>query len=97
MAIRRLRSIVVTHHEGTIFVDKISIFIAVCRYLIDEIKASMPIWKKEVYTSREVRKENSEFLRMRSKVRVSKIRIPQVHRKVKRVEAERLEDKKNVF
>lgn len=62
--------------------------------MINEIKASMPIWKKEVYASGEVRKENSEFLRMRSSVRVSKIRIPQVHRKVKRVEAERLEDKK---
>ncbi|GJN18971.1 hypothetical protein PR202_gb06194 [Eleusine coracana subsp. coracana] len=32
-----------------------------CRYVIDEIKASVPIWKKEVYDDGEVWKENSEF------------------------------------
>ncbi|KAJ1400471.1 Molybdopterin biosynthesis MoaE [Sesbania bispinosa] len=33
-----------------------------CRYLIDEIKATIPIWKKEVYSNGEVWKENTEFL-----------------------------------
>jgi molybdopterin synthase catalytic subunit len=32
-----------------------------CRYVIDEIKASVPIWKKEVYDDGEVWKENREF------------------------------------
>jgi len=33
-----------------------------CRYIINELKASVPIWKKEVYDDGEVWKENREFL-----------------------------------
>ncbi|CAF1872486.1 BnaC04g49300D [Brassica napus] len=35
------------------------------RRLIDELKASVPIWKKEVYANGEVWKENAEFLEKR--------------------------------
>ncbi|KAL1300868.1 hypothetical protein AAHE18_18G212300 [Arachis hypogaea] len=37
-----------------------------CRFIIDEVKATVPIWKKEVYSNGEVWKENSEFLERRS-------------------------------
>lgn len=33
--------------------------------MIGEIKASVPIWKEEVYGNGEVGKENSEFLEQR--------------------------------
>uniref|UniRef100_A0A0D3F5N8 Molybdopterin synthase catalytic subunit n=1 Tax=Oryza barthii TaxID=65489 RepID=A0A0D3F5N8_9ORYZ len=33
-----------------------------CRYVIDEVKASVPIWKKELYDDGEVWKENRELL-----------------------------------
>ncbi|KAG2326175.1 hypothetical protein Bca52824_008903 [Brassica carinata] len=36
-----------------------------CKFLIDELKATVPIWKKEVYANGEVWKENSEFLEKR--------------------------------
>ncbi|KAH0887388.1 hypothetical protein HID58_063484, partial [Brassica napus] len=36
------------------------------RRLIDELKASVPIWKKEVYANGEVWKENAEFLEKRN-------------------------------
>ncbi|GFP99739.1 molybdopterin synthase catalytic subunit [Phtheirospermum japonicum] len=36
-----------------------------CQFVIDEVKASVPIWKKEVYTDGEVWKENSEFMERR--------------------------------
>ncbi|KAH7276438.1 hypothetical protein KP509_39G007400 [Ceratopteris richardii] len=32
-----------------------------CHFIIDEIKASVPIWKKEIYADGEVWKENAEF------------------------------------
>ncbi|KAL6966640.1 Molybdopterin synthase catalytic subunit [Sarracenia purpurea var. burkii] len=71
-----LDSIAVAHRLGPVPVGETSVFIAVsavhrdpaldaCKFLIDEIKASVPIWKKEVYTSGEVWKENSEFLERR--------------------------------
>lgn len=31
-----------------------------CRWVIDELKARVPIWKKEMYESGEVWKENTE-------------------------------------
>ena len=31
-----------------------------CRWVIDELKARVPIWKKEVYESGEVWKDNAE-------------------------------------
>ncbi|KAK7400982.1 hypothetical protein VNO78_12291 [Psophocarpus tetragonolobus] len=74
-----LHSIAVAHRLGTVAVGETSVFVAVssvhradaleaCRFLIDEIKAQVPIWKKEVYANGEVWKENSEFLERRSEI-----------------------------
>lgn len=74
-----LHSIAVAHRLGTVPVGETSVFIAVssvhradaleaCKYLIDELKATVPIWKKEVYSNGEVWKENSEFLDRRSEL-----------------------------
>lgn len=68
-----LNSIAVAHRLGSVPVGETSVFVAIssvhrsdaldaCKFIIDEIKASVPIWKKEVYTNGEVWKENSEFL-----------------------------------
>ncbi|KAI0504612.1 hypothetical protein KFK09_015564 [Dendrobium nobile] len=67
-----LRRIAVAHRLGTVPIGEASVFIAAsavhradamdaCRFIIDEIKASVPIWKKEVYENGEVWKENKEF------------------------------------
>ncbi|KAL5974217.1 Molybdopterin synthase catalytic subunit [Asimina triloba] len=69
----KIESIAVAHRLGPVPVGETSVFVAVsavhrsdameaCRYLIDELKASVPIWKKEVYENGEVWKENAEFL-----------------------------------
>ncbi|KAK9081103.1 hypothetical protein Scep_031078 [Stephania cephalantha] len=53
-------SVAVAHRPRSVGVGEISVFVAVssvhigesldaCSYLIDEIKGSVPIWKKEVY------------------------------------------------
>lgn len=74
-----LHSVAVAHRIGTVPVGETSVFVAVssvhradaleaCRFLIDEIKARVPIWKKEVYSNGEVWKENSEFLERRSEL-----------------------------
>lgn len=71
-----VHSIAAAHKLGTIPVGETSVFVAVsaahradaldaCKYLIDEIKASVPIWKKEVYSNGEIWKENREFLERR--------------------------------
>ncbi|KAJ4724510.1 Molybdopterin synthase catalytic subunit [Melia azedarach] len=71
-----LHSIAVAHRLGTVPVGETSVFIAVsavhradaldaCKFLIDELKASVPIWKKEVYSNGEIWKENSEFIERR--------------------------------
>lgn len=68
-----LHSIAVAHRLGPVPVGEISVFIAVsavhradamdsCRFVIDELKATVPIWKKEVYDNGEIWKENSEFM-----------------------------------
>jgi molybdopterin synthase catalytic subunit len=68
----KLMRLAVVHRLGVVPVGEESVFVAVssvhrrdaleaCEYIIDEIKASVPIWKKEVYTNGEVWKENSEF------------------------------------
>jgi len=71
----KLMRLAVAHRLGVVPVGEESVFIAVssvhrrdaleaCEYIIDEIKLSVAIWKKEVYTNGEVWKENSElFLR----------------------------------
>lgn len=73
----KLDSVAVAHRLGAVPVGETSVFVAVsavhradaldaCKYVIDEIKASVPIWKKEVYDNGEVWKENSEFLERRN-------------------------------
>eukprot|EP01018_Ginkgo_biloba_P002976 Gb_01565 [translate_table: standard] len=68
----KLIALAVAHRIGVVPVGEESVLVAVssvhrrdalqaCEYIIDEIKASVPIWKKEVYTNGEVWKENSEF------------------------------------
>eukprot|EP00252_Welwitschia_mirabilis_P018081 TRINITY_DN40271_c0_g1_i1.p1 TRINITY_DN40271_c0_g1~~TRINITY_DN40271_c0_g1_i1.p1 ORF type:complete len:220 (-),score=51.58 TRINITY_DN40271_c0_g1_i1:130-789(-) len=67
-----LLKLAVVHRLGVVPVGEESVFVAAssvhrkdalgaCEFIIDEIKASVPIWKKEVYTNGEVWKENSEF------------------------------------
>lgn len=74
-----LSSIAVAHRLGPVPVGETSVFIATssihradaldaCKFMIDEVKASVPIWKKEVYTNGEVWKENSEFLERREEL-----------------------------
>ena len=71
-----LHSIAVAHRLGPVPVGETSVFIAIssvhridaldaCKYVIDELKATVPIWKKEVLANGEVWKENSEFLERR--------------------------------
>lgn len=71
-----INSIAVAHRLGSVPVGETSVFVATssvhrddaldaCKFVIDEIKASVPIWKKEVYANGEVWKENSEFLERR--------------------------------
>lgn len=68
-----IHCIAVVHRLGAVPVGETSVFIAVsavhradaldaCKFMIDELKASVPIWKKEVYSNGEVWKENSEFI-----------------------------------
>eukprot|EP00249_Psilotum_nudum_P006827 c20091_g1_i1 orf=395-934(-) len=67
-----LISVAVAHRVGVVPIGEESVFVAAssvhrkdaleaCHYIIDEIKASVPIWKKEVYVDGEVWKENAEF------------------------------------
>lgn len=69
--------VAVAHRLGRVPVGEASVFVAVssvhradalaaCGFLIDEVKASVPIWKKEVYENGEVWKENREFLERRT-------------------------------
>lgn len=78
-----LDAIAVAHRLGIVPVGQTSVFVAVsavhrsdaldaCKYLIDEIKASVPIWKKEVYENGEVWKENSEFMESRLALGIGK-------------------------
>ncbi|GFP80696.1 molybdopterin synthase catalytic subunit [Phtheirospermum japonicum] len=71
-----LNAIAVAHHLGPVPVGKTSVFIVdtninradaleACQLVIDEVKASVPIWKKEVYMDGVVWKENSEFMERR--------------------------------
>ncbi|CAM8886448.1 unnamed protein product [Rhodiola kirilowii] len=68
-----LDCIALAHRLGPVPVQDTSVFVAIssvhradaldaCKFIIDELKASVPIWKKEVYSNGEVWKENSEFL-----------------------------------
>ncbi|CAM6097566.1 unnamed protein product [Calypogeia fissa] len=68
-----LIGVAVAHRLGIVPIGEESVFIAVssahrkdaleaCQFLIDELKATVPIWKKEVYSNGEVWKENGEFL-----------------------------------
>ncbi|EEF39155.1 molybdopterin synthase catalytic subunit [Ricinus communis] len=74
-----IHSIAVAHRLGSVPVGETSVFVAVsavhrtdaldaCKFAIDELKASVPIWKKEVYSNGEVWKENSEFMERRLEI-----------------------------
>lgn len=74
-----LKCIAVAHRLGPVPVGETSVFIAIssvhradaldaCKFVIDELKASVPIWKKEVYSNGEIWKENSEFLDRRNEL-----------------------------
>lgn len=67
-----LVSLAAAHRIGIVPIGEESVFVAVssvhradalqaCHFVIDEIKASVPIWKKEVYSDGQVWKENTEF------------------------------------
>jgi len=69
-----LTRIAMVHRTGVVAIGEESVLVAVssvhrkealhaCEFLIDEIKASVPIWKKEIYATGEAWKENSEFLK----------------------------------
>ncbi|KAG2285015.1 hypothetical protein Bca52824_044619 [Brassica carinata] len=55
-----IHKIAVAHRLGPVLVGETSVFVAV-----SSLKASVPIWKKEVYANGEVWKENAEFLEKR--------------------------------
>ena len=66
-----LLKVVIKHRTGTVLVGEPSVIIAVSsahreasldavKWLIDELKATVPIWKKEFFEDGEVWKENSE-------------------------------------
>jgi molybdopterin synthase catalytic subunit len=68
-----LKRIAVAHRTGVVTIGQESVFIAVssihrqdalqaCQFVIDEIKARVPIWKKEIYNNGEAWKQNPEFL-----------------------------------
>ncbi|KAL1191218.1 Molybdopterin synthase catalytic subunit [Cardamine amara subsp. amara] len=92
-----IHKIAVAHRLGPVPVGESSVFIAVssvhradgldaCKFLIDELKASVPIWKKEVYTNGEIWKENSEFMEKRlelaeKRVSLGKKPVVQEHRR----------------
>lgn len=68
-----LIGVAVYHRLGSVPVREASVMIAVssphridaiaeaCHFVIDELKASVPIWKRECYEDGSVWKENSEF------------------------------------
>eukprot|EP00897_Mesotaenium_endlicherianum_P008783 jgi/Mesen1/7933/ME000422S07090 len=67
-----LTKVAMAHRIGLVGVGEASVIIAVssvhrkecieaCHFLIDELKANVPIWKKEVYEGGEVWKQNVEF------------------------------------
>ncbi|MCO5560566.1 hypothetical protein L7F22_014181 [Adiantum nelumboides] len=60
------------HRIGIVPIGHESVFVAAssvhradalqaCHFIIDEIKSSVPIWKKKIYTDGQVWKENAEF------------------------------------
>lgn len=74
-----LTRIAIVHRIGVVGVGEESVLVAVssvhrkeslhaCEFLIDELKASVPIWKKEVYETGDAWKQNSEFLSRNSLV-----------------------------
>jgi molybdopterin synthase catalytic subunit len=59
-----ISNVAVVHRTGTLKVGEVSVVIAVaaphrgeafdaCEWLIDELKRTVPIWKKEIYTEGE--------------------------------------------
>lgn len=72
----RLKKMALAHRIGPVAIGEASVIIAVssahrrealeaCHWAIDELKATVPIWKKELYENGEVWKENVESRNMR--------------------------------
>jgi molybdopterin synthase catalytic subunit len=70
----QLETAVIHHRLGTVKVKEASIFVLVASkhrkeafeavaWIMDEVKANVPIWKKEIYTDGSVWKENAESKR----------------------------------
>lgn len=89
-----INAISVAHRLGTVPVGETSVFVAVsavhrgdaldaCQYVIDEIKALVPIWKKEVYTNGEIWKENSEFMEKRMELAKAMLDQGKISSKIK--------------
>lgn len=68
-----LKRMAVAHRTGVVTIGQESVFIAVssihrqdalkaCEFVIEKIKARVPIWKKEIYNNGEAWKQNPEFL-----------------------------------
>ncbi|WCJ33779.1 Molybdopterin synthase catalytic subunit [Euphorbia peplus] len=83
--------IAVAHRLGCVPVGETSVFVAVsavhradaldaCKFVIDELKASVPIWKKEVYSNGEIWKENSEFMERKEEIGKASARKVEVER-----------------
>ncbi|CAL8471331.1 g10873 [Coccomyxa elongata] len=67
----QLKKMALAHRIGSVGIGEASVIIAVssahrrealeaCHWAIDELKATVPIWKKELYENGEVWKENLE-------------------------------------
>lgn len=69
-----IRRVALIHRTGRLAIGEVSVAVAVstphraeafeaCRHLIDEIKAVVPVWKKEFFVGGEVWLENEEGFR----------------------------------
>lgn len=70
-----LKKIAIAHRTGTVLIGEASVIIVAssphrrdaleaCHWAIDELKASVPIWKKEFFAGGQVWKENEESRRL---------------------------------
>ncbi|KAI3423847.1 hypothetical protein D9Q98_009682 [Chlorella vulgaris] len=78
----QVRRMAVAHRTGTVLVGEASVVIAVssahrrdaleaCHWAIDELKATVPIWKKEIFQGGEVWKENEEWRQQQAAARLA--------------------------
>ncbi|PRW32679.1 Molybdopterin synthase catalytic subunit [Chlorella sorokiniana] len=78
----KLCKVAIAHRTGTVLVGEASVVIAcssahradaleACHWAIDELKATVPIWKKEFFQGGEVWKENEEWRQQQAALRRS--------------------------